>query len=45
LLSPEVTPGRAFRLLGVGVSGFGEEEQLKLLLVGDEPAVGASSGN
>jgi DNA polymerase-4 len=53
LLSPEVTPGRAFRLLGVGVSGFpsasiragGEEEQLELLLVGNGTAVGVSSEN
>jgi len=30
LLSAELAPGRAFRLLGVGVSAFGEEQQLEL---------------
>jgi DNA polymerase IV len=30
LLSAELAPGRAFRLLGVGVSTFGEEQQLAL---------------
>lgn len=32
LISPELTPGRAFRLLGVGVSSFSEVEQLALPL-------------
>ena len=32
LLSPELTPGRAFRLLGVGVSSFSQVEQLALPL-------------
>ena len=32
LLSHELTPGRAFRLLGVGVSGFGTSRQLQLPL-------------
>jgi DNA polymerase-4 len=56
LLSPEVTPGRAFRLLGVGVSGFppsfpgrirtgGEEEQLELPLLEAGAAVVVSRGN
>jgi DNA polymerase-4 len=40
LLSPEVTPGRAFRLLGVGISGFGEEEQLELLLLEETATAG-----
>ncbi|MBI4200683.1 MAG: DNA polymerase IV [Chloroflexi bacterium] len=30
LVSREVTPGRRFRLLGVGVSNFGDSEQLSL---------------
>lgn len=34
LLSAEMTPDRAFRLLGVGISSFGEVEQLALPLVG-----------
>ena len=40
LLSHELTPGRAFRLLGVGVSAFGTVEQLPLPLfeVPDRPA-------
>ena len=32
LLIPEVRPGRRFRLLGVGVSGFAEGQQLELPL-------------
>ena len=32
LLSVELTPGRSFRLLGVGVSGFGQTEDLQLPL-------------
>ena len=32
LLSNELTPGRSFRLLGVGVSGFGSIQQLPLPL-------------
>ena len=32
LLSHELTPGRAFRLLGVGVSAFGTPQQLQLPL-------------
>ena len=44
LLSPELTPDRSFRLLGVGVSGFpsatlgtgAEPEQLQLPLFGEE---------
>ena len=33
LLSAELTPGRSFRLLGVGVSGFGQEmEEMQLPL-------------
>ena len=40
LLSKELTPGRAFRLLGVGVSNFGdeyrEEHQLELPLFGEQ---------
>jgi nucleotidyltransferase/DNA polymerase involved in DNA repair len=32
LLNPEVRPGRRFRLLGVGVSGFAEGQQLELPL-------------
>ena len=34
LLSTELVPGRAFRLLGVGISSFGEVEQLALPLLG-----------
>ena len=34
LLSRELTPGRTFRLLGVGVSSFGVEAQLSLPLSG-----------
>ena len=32
LLSSELTPGRSFRLLGVGVSGFGHVEEMQLPL-------------
>ena len=32
LLSAELTPGRSFRLLGVGVSGFGQDEEMQLPL-------------
>ena len=32
LLSAELTPGRSFRLLGVGVSGFGQMEEMQLPL-------------
>ena len=35
LLSHELTPGRSFRLLGVGVSGFGTTQQLRLALLDD----------
>ena len=35
LLSSELTPGRAFRLLGVGVSTLGEAPQLQLPLLED----------
>ena len=34
LLSAELAPGRAFRLLGVGISSFGTVEQLALPLMG-----------
>jgi DNA polymerase-4 len=34
LLAAELAPGRAFRLLGVGVSAFGDAEQLALPLMG-----------
>ena len=34
LLSPELAPDRAFRLLGVGISSFREVEQLALPLLG-----------
>jgi DNA polymerase-4 len=36
LFSKELTPDRAFRLLGVGVSGFTEEEEFQLPLFGEE---------
>ena len=36
LFSRELTPGRSFRLLGVGVSGFGEQEEFQLPLFGEE---------
>lgn len=36
LFSRELTPDRSFRLLGVGVSGFGEEEEFQLPLFGEE---------
>ena len=35
LLSNELKPGRAFRLLGVGVSNFGSAQQLQLPLMDD----------
>ena len=35
LLSAELTPGRSFRLLGVGMSGFGQVEDRQLPLFGD----------
>ena len=38
LLSGELWPGRAFRLLGIGVSGFGESRQLQLPLFSDTHA-------
>jgi len=34
LLSAELAPGRAFRLLGVGISSFGRVEQLAFPLIG-----------
>ena len=34
LLSAELAPGRAFRLLGVGIASFGTVEQLALPLMG-----------
>ena len=37
LLSNEMTPGRSFRLLGVGVSGFGTASQLELPLFSSTP--------
>ena len=40
LLSHELTPGRAFRLLGVGVSGFGTTQQLRLALLDDSEGAG-----
>ena len=51
LFSPELTPGRSFRLLGVGVSGFlsilpstgGEAEQLELPLFGEEEDIPPTS--
>ena len=36
LFSRELTPERSFRLLGVGVSGFTEEEEFQLPLFGEE---------
>jgi len=36
LFSRELTPDRSFRLLGVGVSGFTEEEEYQLPLFGEE---------
>ena len=36
LFSRELTPDRAFRLLGVGVSGFTEDEEFQLPLFGEE---------
>ena len=46
LLSAEISPGRAFRLLGVGVSNFGEPERLQLSLWDGFDAESAkSSGN
>jgi len=36
LFSKELTPERSFRLLGVGVSGFIEEEEFQLPLFGEE---------
>jgi DNA polymerase-4 len=39
LMSRELAPGRAFRLLGVGVSTFSETPQLQLPLMEDERAI------
>jgi len=40
LFSRELTPGRSFRLLGIGVSGFTEDEEFQLPLFGEEQLIG-----
>jgi hypothetical protein len=44
LLARELTIGRSFRLLGVGVSGFTEISQLELPLVWDTGIDAESEG-